>query len=108
MQFSNKTYDLLRWLAQVLLPGVATLYMGLSDIWNLPHVDQVVATIVTVVFFLNLVLGLSSSQYFKDLVAMSELEKFVAGLDAKQKALFAQMLGEQKKAELQVPVVNKK
>ncbi len=108
MQFSNKTYDALRWLAQLLLPGVATLYMGLSDIWDLPYTDQVVATVVTIVFFLNFMLGLSSSQYFKDLVAMGDLEKFVNGLDSKQKALFAQMLGEEKKATSQIPTINKK
>lgn len=108
MQFSNKTYDILKWVAQLLLPGIGTLYMGLSDIWSLPYTDQVVATVVAVAFFLNFMLGLSSSAYFRNLVSNSELESFVNGLDTAQKTLVSKMLGENKKAVNEVPGVNKK
>ena len=108
MQFSNKTYDVLKWFAQMLLPGLATLYLGLSEIWGLPYKEQVVATIVTITFFLNFMLGLSSTSYFRDLVASSDLEKFIKGLDSKQSALLTQMFGENKKAVNELPSVNKK
>lgn len=108
MQFSNKTYDVLKWISQMLLPSFATLYLGLSDIWGLPYKEEIIASVVSISLFLNLMLGLSSTSYFKDLSASNDLEKFVKGLDAKQLALLAQMFGENKKAVSELPGVNKK
>lgn len=60
---SNDAYDKLKFLTQVLLPGVGTLYFALSGIWGLPHPEQVVGTIVAVDAFLGLFLGASTKQY---------------------------------------------
>ena len=63
---SNKTYDILKWIAQYLLPATATLYFALSNIWGLPYGEQVVGTISALNVFLGVLLGLSSAQYAKD------------------------------------------
>ena len=34
---SNTTYDILKWIAQILLPALGTLYFALSKIWGLPY-----------------------------------------------------------------------
>ena len=34
---SNKTYDILKWVAQYLLPALATLYFAVAKIWGLPY-----------------------------------------------------------------------
>lgn len=60
---SNKTYDVLKWIAQYLLPALGTLYFALARIWNLPYGEQVVGTIAAVDTFLGVVLGISSSKY---------------------------------------------
>lgn len=60
---SNKAYDWLKFIAQILLPGVGALYFGLADIWNLPFGDQVVGTIVVVDTFLGLFLGSQTRAY---------------------------------------------
>lgn len=60
---SNKTYDILKWIAQYLLPALGTLYFALARIWNLPYGEQVVGTIAAVDTFLGVVLGISSSRY---------------------------------------------
>ena len=62
MSMSNKTYDILKWIAMYLLPAAGTLYFG---IWGLPYGEQVVGTITAVDTFLGVILGISTSQYNK-------------------------------------------
>lgn len=62
MTLSNKMYDNLKFIAQVLLPGLGTLYFAIAGIWGLPAAEQVVGTIVAVDAFLGLMLGISSAQ----------------------------------------------
>lgn len=61
--FSNTTYDRLKYLAQIVLPALGTLYFTLSTILGLPAGEQVVGTIVAVDTFLGVILGLSSASY---------------------------------------------
>ena len=60
---SNKTYDILKWIAQFLLPALGTLYFALADIWSFPYGEQVVGTITAVDTFLGVILGISTAQY---------------------------------------------
>lgn len=62
---SNKLYDILKWIAQILLPAVGTLYFALAGIWNLPYAENVVGTITAVDTFLGCILGISTIQYNK-------------------------------------------
>lgn len=63
--FSNRTYDVLKWIAQLLLPALGTLYFALASIWGFPFGDQIVGTITAVDAFLGVILGISSAQYKK-------------------------------------------
>ena len=63
MQFSNKTYDILKWIAMYLLPALGTLYFALAGIWGFPYGEQVVGTISAVDAFLGVILGISSKNY---------------------------------------------
>lgn len=60
---NDKTYNLLKWLAQIGLPAVGALYFGLAQIWGLPNAEAVVGTITVVDVFLGVLLGLSASAY---------------------------------------------
>lgn len=60
---TNRLYDKLKWIAQILLPAVGALYFGLSEIWGLPNGADVVGTITIVDTFLGVLLGLSAKQY---------------------------------------------
>lgn len=62
---TNKTYDVLKFIAQILLPAFGALYFGLAEIWNLPYGEQVVGTITIVDTFLGALLGVSSNTYYK-------------------------------------------
>lgn len=69
----NKHYDLLKWLSLIVLPAVGTLYFGLSGIWDLPYGEQVVGTIVVLVTFLGVLLGVSSKTYAEETVGNIEI-----------------------------------
>lgn len=63
---NNKTYDILKYIAQIVLPAVGTLYFALSAIWNLPYGEQIVGTITAIDAFLGTLLGISTLKYNKD------------------------------------------
>ena len=65
MKMSNKVYDVLKYIALILLPALGTLYFGLSRIWGLPYGEQVVGTITVVDTFLGALLGISTANYRK-------------------------------------------
>jgi hypothetical protein len=60
---SNSNYDLLKFLAQILLPALGALYFGLAEIWGLPKAQEVVGTIIVIDTFLGLLLGLTNAKY---------------------------------------------
>lgn len=62
---NNKLYDALKWIAQILLPAVATLYFAIAQIWGLPYAEQIVGTITAIDAFLGALLGVSTIQYKK-------------------------------------------
>ena len=62
---SNRIYDILKFIAQVVLPAVGTLYFALAQIWGLPYGEQIVGTISAVDCFLGALLGISTMQYNK-------------------------------------------
>lgn len=66
MKFNDKVYDILKWVAQFLLPALGTLYFALASIWGFPYGEQVVGTITAVDTFLGVILGISSVAYYKD------------------------------------------
>ena len=66
---SNKAYDVLKALATIILPAIATLYIAIAGIWGLGFAEQINATIVAIICFINTLLGLflkqSSKEYAK-------------------------------------------
>lgn len=65
MKMSNKVYDVLKWIAMILLPALGALYFTLSGVWGLPYAEEIVGTITAIDTFLGVILGVSSSQYKK-------------------------------------------
>lgn len=66
MNISNKLYDKLKFIAQIVLPAIGTLYFTLATIWNLLYAEQIVGTITAVDTFLGAILRLSTAQYNKN------------------------------------------
>ena len=66
MKLTNKTYDILKFIAQVVLPAAGTLYFALASIWGFPYGEQIVGTITAVDAFMGAVLQVSTNTYNKD------------------------------------------
>ena len=63
---SNKLYDVLKWVALIVLPAIAVLYGSLAGIWGLPFAEQIPDTITAIDLFLGAVLGISNATYKKN------------------------------------------
>ena len=63
MILSNKWYDVLKWIAQYLLPALGALYFALASVWRLPFGEEVVGTITAVDACLGGLLGISTAAY---------------------------------------------
>ena len=62
---NNRVYDILKYVCQIILPAIGTLYFALAQIWGLPYAEQIVGTITAVDCFLGALLGISTAQYRK-------------------------------------------
>ena len=61
--FNNKVYDVLKWVAIILLPAFAKLIEGIFGVWGLPYGSEIASTIIYVQVFLGAILGVSSIRY---------------------------------------------
>lgn len=64
-RLSNDVYDILKFIAQIVLPAAGTLYFALAGIWGWPYGEQIVGTITAVDAFLGALLGISTAAYNK-------------------------------------------
>jgi hypothetical protein len=63
MKMIIKTYDILVYVAQIVLPALATLYFALASIWRLPYGEQIEGTLIAIDVFLGALLKLSKFRY---------------------------------------------
>lgn len=63
---SNKTYDILKWVALVALDAIGLLYSTLANIWLLPYGDEVLKTCAAVSLCLGALIGVSGATYTHD------------------------------------------
>lgn len=71
---SNRTYDILKYIAQIVIPALATLYFALAQIWGFPYGEEVVGTLTAIDAFLGAVLRISTNNYYEEL-AEKEVEE---------------------------------
>ena len=67
MKMSNKCYDVLKYIAMIVLPALGTLYFALAKIWSFPYGAEIVGTITAVDTFLGALLKISTDQYNQEL-----------------------------------------
>lgn len=67
MKLNNKVYDVLKWVALLALPALATLIATIFKIWNIPYGVEISATIMAIDTFLGAILGISTYNYNKEL-----------------------------------------
>ena len=63
---TNKVYDVLKWIAIIVLPAVSTFIVVISRIWGWADLGSLVAqTITAVAVLLGTILGISNYNYTK-------------------------------------------
>lgn len=68
MILNNKVYDILAFIGRVVLPALSVLYATLGEIWHLPYTKEIPLTITAIDLFLNSLLGISATTYYKEKV----------------------------------------
>ena len=66
MIINDKLYDILKLLSQIILPLVATFYITLAELWNLPYPKEISGTITAIDTLLGSLLIKLSSNYQKN------------------------------------------
>ena len=66
MKMPNKVYDVLKWIALIVLPACATLYAAIAKIWGMPFELEIPATIMAVDTFIGALIGVSTYSYNKE------------------------------------------
>lgn len=69
IKLSNSTYDTLKYICQVVIPALGTLYFALGTIWGpnvFPYAEQVVGSLTAIDAFMGVLLKISSDQYKGD------------------------------------------
>lgn len=60
---SNKAYNLIKAIVQLLIPAASSLYLLLSGLWGLPFAQQIVGTLSGLATFLGVLLRISTKSY---------------------------------------------
>ena len=66
MKFTNKVYDVVKWIVVIALPAIAAAHSALGGVWNFPYAEQVVTTINILATFLGALICVSTVNYNKD------------------------------------------
>lgn len=65
MKMTNRTYDILKYIALIVLPAISALYFGLAQIWGWPYGEEIVGSIAVIDTFLGAILQISKDSYDK-------------------------------------------
>lgn len=60
---NNQTYDILKRVALIIIPALATFVNAAGMVWGLPYTNEITATITAFGVFLGAALGVSSANY---------------------------------------------
>lgn len=59
----NKIYDILKWIAVVVIDAVALFIKAVFPVWNIPYSDEITTTLIAIGTLLGAILGISAIQY---------------------------------------------
>lgn len=60
---NNQTYDILKRVALIVIPALATFVNAVGMVWGVPYTNEATATITALGVFLGTALGVSSKNY---------------------------------------------
>ena len=62
---NDRIYDVLKWITMIVIPALATAYVGFAAIWGWPYADEIAKTAAVICTLLGALLGISTAQYNK-------------------------------------------
>ena len=62
MKLPDKLYDILKWVTMIVLPALATAYVGLAAIWAWPYADEIAKTTAVICTLRGALLGISTAE----------------------------------------------
>lgn len=65
MKLPDKVYNILKWIACIVLPGIATCYAIIGKTWDLPYTTQICTTITAIATLIGTIIGVSTIYYNK-------------------------------------------
>lgn len=60
---NNKTYDILKRVALIIIPALATFVNAVGIVWGVPYTNEATATITAFGVFLGAAIGIGSANY---------------------------------------------
>lgn len=72
MKLSDKTYDVLKYIALIALPAIQVFWLTIGKIWDISYTVEIGATIGAVALLLGTLLGVSTKNYYKGKEAEEE------------------------------------
>ncbi len=66
MQLTNKAYDIMKWVVQLFIPALITLYGVIGSTCHIPYTEQVLTIAGAVDVFLGTILKISTNNYYKE------------------------------------------
>ena len=66
MKIPDNVYDVLKWVALIALPALATFYSIVGKVWGWPYIGEVTTTITALGTLIGALIGLSTLSYNKD------------------------------------------
>jgi hypothetical protein len=79
--FNNKVYNVLKFIALILLPSLGTFYFAIAEVWNLPFAEEIVGSIAAIDVFLGVLLGISTANYKKQATQNMYIQSSLSGED---------------------------
>ena len=59
IKLSDTTYNVLKWLALIALPAIATFWGVISKVWGIPYGSEIVTTITATATLIGTLIGIS-------------------------------------------------
>lgn len=65
MKLSDGVYNILKWVTMIVIPALATAYVGLAAVWGWQYADEIAKTAAVICTLLGALLGISTAEYNK-------------------------------------------
>jgi len=72
---NNKVYDILKWVAIIVMPALATLITVIFKVWSIPYGAEIAQTITATATFLGAILMISNAKYKSDKNTIDEIKE---------------------------------